>query len=328
MPSRRHLFGAAGAAALPAGLLPSAARAQDLLRQATVTVAFPAGGATDLAARLVAEGLRGAYATTAVVDNRTGGGGRVGTEHAKRLPADGGNLLYTPAFPMVLFPHVHRTLLYDTLRDFAPVALATRSMLSLSVGPMVPAGVRSFPDFVAWCRANPDKASYGATSGSSQHFAGVMLGRAAGIELTLVPYRGGAPAVADLLGGHIPATVNPLAEVLPNAANGELRILVTLGTARSRFTPEVASAQELGYRDVVFQDWSGVFAPSGTPPALIARANTLINQVMRSARGTEALAKFGAEADPVTPEEFAAIVRADFDRYGAIVRSTGFVAEE
>jgi hypothetical protein len=147
-----------------------------------------------------------------------------------------------------------------------------------------------------------------------------MLGRAAGIDLSLVPYRGGAPSITDLLGGHIPATVNPLAEVLPSAANGELRILLTMGTTRSRFAPEVPSAQEFGCRDSGFQDWSGVFAPVGTPPALIGRADTLINQVIRSDRGTEALAKFGAEADPHTPEEFAAIIRADFDRYGAIVR--------
>jgi tripartite-type tricarboxylate transporter receptor subunit TctC len=104
-----------------------------------------------------------------------------------------------------------------------------------------------------------------------------MLGRAAGIDLTLVPYRGGAPSITDLLGGHIPATVNPLAEVLPNAANGELRILLTMGTTRSRFAPEVPSAQEFGYRDLVFQDWSGAFAPVGTPPPLIGRAGTLVS---------------------------------------------------
>ncbi|MFT8247302.1 tripartite tricarboxylate transporter substrate-binding protein [Roseomonas sp. BN140053] len=326
MASRRHLL-AAGAAALPLTVL-RPARAQAPLRQAVIINAFPPGGATDMAARMVAEGLHGSYAATTLVDNRTGGGGRVGTEYAKRLPADGSALLYTPAFPMVLFPHVYRTLLYDTLKDFTPVALTTRSMLALSVGPAVPNSVRTLADFVAWCRADPAKATYGAPSGASQHFAGVMLGRAAGVELTLVPYRGGAPTVTDMLGGHIAAAINPLAEVLPHASGGGARILVVFGSRRSRFLPDVPTAQEFGYRDVVFQDWSGVFMPAGAPPELVRRANTLINGVMSSPQGVEAAAKFGAEIEPGTPEDFAAAVRFDYERYGAIVRSTGFVAED
>lgn len=326
MPSRRHLLG--GAAALSPGLFPRRSYAQEMLRQVTVVVAFPAGGATDLAARMVAEALRGRYAAQAVVENRTGAGGRTGTEYTKRLPADGSALIYTPAFPLVISPHVYPNLGYDTLRDFAPVALTTRSMLALSVGPKVPAAVRTLPDFVAWCRANPDAATYGAPSGASQHFAGVLINRATGANMTLVPYRGGAPSIADLLGGHIAAVVSPLAEALPQHRSGELRILVTLGTRRSRFLADVPSAGEHGFPDIVFQDWSGVFAPAGTPPALIQRANAIINDLMRSERGVEALARFGAEPDPQDPDAFATAVRADWERYRDIVRSSGFVGED
>lgn len=327
MPSRRSLI--AGLPALgAAALAPRRAAAQEPLRQATVVVAFPAGGATDIAARMVADVLRGPYAATVVVENRTGAGGRVGTESVKRGPADGSVLLYTPAFPLLIFPHIYRTLAYDSLRDFVPVAMTTRSMLAISVGPAVPAEVRTLGDFIAWCKANPARALFAAPPGGAQHFAGVMLGRAAGVELTMVPYRGGAPAIADLIGGHVPASINPLAEALPHVQRGQVRLLATTGARRSRFAPDVPTVEELGFGGVVFQDWAGVLAPAGTPAAHVQRANALINELIRSPQGVEAFARQGAETEPRTPEEFAATLRADWQRYGDIVRSTGFVAED
>jgi tripartite-type tricarboxylate transporter receptor subunit TctC len=324
MTSRRSLIAAAAAA--PFGLA-APALAQERLRQATIVVAFPAGGATDVAARLVADALRGSYANTVVVENRTGGGGRVGTEAVARGASDGSLLLYTPAFPLLIFPHIYRTLTYDTLRDFTPVAMTTRSMLSISIGPAVPAEVKTLPDFMAWCKANPARALFGAPSGSSQHFCGVMLGRAAGVEFTLVPYRGGAPAITDLLGGHVPSTINPLAEALPLSQRGELRLLATAGSRRSRFAPDIPTMRELGYGDVVFQDWSGVLAPAGMPAPLAARANAAVNEMLRTPQIIETLARIGWETEPRSQPEFAAAVREDWERYGAIVRSTGFVAE-
>lgn len=142
------------------------------------------------------------------MDSRTGSGGRVGTEYAKRLLSDGSALHCTPAFPMVLFPPIYPTLQYNTLHDFAPVASTMRSMYALSARPMVPASVRCFADFVAWCRTNRDEATFGAPQGASQHFAGVMLSRAAHIDLTLVSYRGGKLSITDVLGGHIVAVVS------------------------------------------------------------------------------------------------------------------------
>ncbi|MFT8244942.1 tripartite tricarboxylate transporter substrate-binding protein [Roseomonas sp. BN140053] len=329
MHHRRHVLaaGLAAAAALPA---PRLARAQPAaaVRQLSLVVPFPPGGGADAAARVVAEALRGTFATVCIVENRPGAAGRVGAEHVKRAPADGSVMLYTPAHPLVIFPHVYSRMPYDTLTDFVPVALTTRGVMAVAVGPAVPAAVRTLPDFVGWCRANPDKATYGAPAGSAQHFAGAMLARGAGITLTLVPYSGGAPSVADLVGGHIAATVNPLSEVTPLAGTGELRILGTTGAQRSRFLPEVPTLAESGIRDVLFQDWVGIVAPAGTPAALVNRANAVINAFLVSPRAAEAFERFGIEPDPQTPERFAAAVRADWERYREIVRSTGFRAED
>ncbi len=329
--SRRTFMSAlAVGAAAPAVLCGAVARAQTLapVKLLTVIVPFPAGGATDAVARLTAESLRGTYAENVVVENRAGAAGRIGVEYVKNRPADGSTLLFTPAFPISIFPHIYKKLNYDALADFVAVAPTSKGGLALAVGPAVPASVKTLGDFIAWCKANPAKANFGTASGSSQHFAGVTFARSAGIELPLIPYKGGAPAVVDLLGGQIAATVSPMPEVLPFAQDGRLRILATMGTSRSRFTPNVPTMVELGHKEVVFQDWSGFLAPAKTPPALVAQANAAITKLVRSEKGTEALAKLGTEADTQTPQEFASTVKAGWERYRAVVQATGFTAED
>ncbi|MCJ0766042.1 Bug family tripartite tricarboxylate transporter substrate binding protein [Variovorax terrae] len=333
MTTRRHFVrSVAAATALPAMLAPWAARAQNTtppIKQLTLVVPFPAGGATDAVARLVAEnGLRGRYAENVVVENRAGAGGRVGVEYVKNRPADGSTMLYTPTFPISIFPHIYKKLSYDAMADFTPVAPTSKGMLGLAIGPGVPASVTTLAEFVAWCKANPARSNFGTASGSSQHFAGVMFSRAAGIELRLVPYKGGAPAVVDLLGGHVSSTVSPLPEIIPHAADGKLRILAVTGSKRSRFLPNVPTMVESGYRDVVFQDWSGVLAPAKTAPELVARANAAISGYVRSDKGIEALAQLGTEADAQGVAEFGAAVKSSWERYRAIVQSTGFTAED
>jgi tripartite-type tricarboxylate transporter receptor subunit TctC len=314
------------AAALAAGAVPTL-RAQPALRQLTIVVAFPAGGATDAVARLVADGLRGRYADTVVVENRVGGNGRTGAVHVKNGPADGSLMLFTPAFPMAIFPHIYKTLPYDPLQDFVPVATTGKGAFALSVGPAVPAGVRTVADFVAWCRANPDAATFGAPAGGGQHFAGAQFARLAAIPLRMVPYKGGAPSVIDVLGGHIAAVVTPLPEVLGHVKEGKLRMLATTTAQRTRFTPDVPTLRELGW-EVVFQDWSGLLAPARTPREAVARANAAVAQVIRSPAGMQAMATIGAEADLNSLEDFAVLYRATYERYREVVKSTGFTAED
>lgn len=330
MHTRRAFLGkvtaglAAGATAFSLRVL-----AQDSAKQVGITVSFPAGGATDILARLIAEGLRRNYAPTVVVENRPGAGGRIGTEYVKNGKNDGSVLLFTPAFPMLIFPQVYRNLPYDTLRDFVPVGIGARGgSLALSIGPAVPASVKTIADFVQWCKENPKRAVFGAPSGSGQHFAGAMFARGAGIVFDLVPYKGGAPQIQDLLGGHIPASVNPVAEALPHAQGGKLRVLATTGSRRSPSLPDVPTMLELGFKDVLFQDWLGMFAPARTPPAIVARLNAAMAEVMKSEHSAEGLAKLGMEAEIVTAERFAEMVKADYERYRAIVQATGFTAND
>jgi tripartite-type tricarboxylate transporter receptor subunit TctC len=330
MYSRRQFLGTI-AAGLASGASAFSLRvfAQESVKQVSITVAFPAGGATDILARLIADGLRRNYAPTVVVENRPGAGGRIGTEYVKNGKNDGSVLLFTPAFPLLIFPQVYKNLPYDTLRDFVPAGIGARGgALALSIGPAVPASVKTVADFVQWCKENPKRAVFGAPSGSGQHFAGAMFARAAGIVLDLVPYKGGAPQIQDLLGGHIPASVNPVAEALPHAQGGKLRVLATTGSKRSPSLPDVPTMLELGYKDVLFQDWLGMFAPARTPSAIVTRLNAAMADVMKSDQSAEGLAKLGMEAEIVTPERFAEMVRADYERYRAIVQATGFTADD
>src|SRR6266481_3159757 len=217
MLTRRTVLAASAVAAIGA----VRAQAQTLRKTVHIVVGFPAGGATDLIARILADRLRGPYASTVLVENKPGAAARIAVDYVKNAEPDGSVMLFTPDFPITLYPHSFRSLSYDPLRDLSPVAPAARSMLTYIVGPAVPAGVRSLADFVQWCKAHPESATYATTAaGGTPHFVGVMLASAAGIKMTPVHYRGGAPALQDLLGGHVPAGINPISETLSQAKSG------------------------------------------------------------------------------------------------------------
>jgi len=328
MTTRRDTLKAlAAGAALPALLAATPARAQQLIRQLTIVVAFPAGGATDVVARLVGEGLRGKYAETVIVDNKVGGNGRIGAVAVKNAPPDGSVMLFGPAFPMAIFPHIYKTLPYDPLHDFVPVATTGKGAFVLSVGPAVPASVKTVADFIAWCKAHPDNATFGAPTGGGQHFAGVLFARSANVPLRMIGYKGGAPSVIDVLGGHIAAVVTPIPEVIEHARAGKVRMLATTTRQRTRFTPAVPTMKELGY-DVVFEDWSGLIAPARTPTEIVHHVNALVNEVVRSPAVAAKLVEIGVDADVNTPEEFATIYRNTYEKYREVVKSTGFTAED
>src|SRR6201982_3403694 len=146
-------------------------------------------------------------------------------------------------------------------------------MLTYNIGPAVPESVKTLAEFAQWCKANPGKASYATTAGGgTPHFVGMMFANAAGVAMTPVHYRGGAPALQDLLGGHVAASVNPIAEALPMMQSGQVRILAVTGTQRSRFAPEIPTAREQGF-DVAIDSWLGVFVPAKTPPEIVAAFN-------------------------------------------------------
>jgi tripartite-type tricarboxylate transporter receptor subunit TctC len=327
MLTRRHLLAASAAGLVAAG--PSVrALAQALKKPVHIIVGFPAGGGTDVIARILAEALRGPYASTVLVENKPGAAARIAVESVKNAEADGSVMLLTPDFPITLYPSSFRSLNYDPLRDFTPVAPAAKSMLTYNVGPAVPDSVKTLADFVQWCKANPGKATFATTAaGGTPHFVGVMLANAAGVPMTPVHYRGGAPALQDLLGGHVPAGVNPISESLPHARSGTLRMLAVTGSRRSPFLSDVPTMREQGY-DVVIDSWLGVFVPVKTPEDAVNALSAAIGEASRSAQMVENLAKVGNEPAFQTPREFAATVKADIERWSPVVKASGFVAEE
>src|SRR3954470_13582596 len=238
MPTRRQALARllAAPAVLGAG---RSAWAQQAKRPLHLVVGFPAGGGTDVIARILADRLRVSFASSVIVENRPGAAARLAVDYVKNAEPDGSVMLFTPDFPITLYPHSFRSLSYDPLRDLSPVAPVARSMLTYIIGPAVPASVTSLADFVQWCKAHPENAAYATTAaGGTPHFVGVMLASAAGIAMTPVHYRGGAPALQDLIGGHVPASVNPISETFSLAKSGTLRMLAVTGSQRSPFLPD------------------------------------------------------------------------------------------
>lgn len=327
MLTRRSLIQRAAAGVAATGLPLSIARAQVINQNARVVVPFPAGGSTDVLARIMADNLKGVYAPTAIVENRVGGAGRIAVDYVKGAEADGSVMLFTPDFLMTVYPHSFRQLSYDPVKDFTPVAVVAKSALCLSVGPAVPAEVKTLADFVQWCKANPKTATYATTAaGGTPHFAGLMLSQASKVEMTPVHYKGGAPALQDLIGGHVSSSVNPVGEALPFAKAGTIRVLAVTSPKRSTFLPDVPSMKEAGY-DVVIEAWLGTLVPSRVPADVVGKLNLAIKNIFSAPDVTQKLAQLGNEPAYQTPEEFAATVKADIQRWGPVVKASGFVAD-
>jgi tripartite-type tricarboxylate transporter receptor subunit TctC len=304
------------------------ARAQTLTKPVRIIVGFPAGGGTDMIARILAERLRGSYASAVVVENKPGASARLAAEFVKNAEPDGSVLLFTPDFTMTIYPHSFRALSYDPVRDFTPVSPVARSMLTYNVGPAVPDSVKTLADYVAWCKANPTKAAYATTSaGATPHFVGMMLANAARVPMTAVHYRGGAPALQDLLGGHVPASVNPISETLPFVRAGTIRALAVTGSKRSTFLPDVPTMKEAGY-DVVSDTWLGVLAPAKMPTETLNALSAAVREATKSPQMLESLTKIGNEPTFQTPAQFAETVKADIAYWGPVVKASGFVADD
>jgi tripartite-type tricarboxylate transporter receptor subunit TctC len=331
--SRRSLVRASGAAVALATLGSFAGRAgaqgAQPLDVVKIVTGFPPGGTTDTLSRRVAEHLRGgAYAKTALVENKPGAGGQIAVQGMKGGPTDGSVLLLTPASMLMIYPHIYKKLAYDAFTDVTAVSLGCTFDFGFCVGPAVPDSVKDIKGFLAWCKANPDKANYGSpAAGSVPHFIGVLLGQAGGVDLKHVSYRGSAPAVADLVAGQIQAVSAPVGEFTQQANAGKIRFLGASGATRSRFAPNVPTFAEQGYKDLVFSEWFGFFAPGGTPAPVVMRANEAIRAALAKKDVIDGLAVMGLEAKSSTPQELATLLKESYDRWGPIVKKIGFSAD-
>lgn len=309
--------------------MPAHAQALNPSRVAKFVVGFPAGGATDLLARTLAEKIKSHYPQGLLVENRVGAASRLAVEHVKASAADALTMLFTVDFALTIFPHSFKHLSYDPLEDFTPVAMCSKSALVLSVGPKVPESVKSVADFLLWAQAHPDQAAFASTSaGASPHFAGLMFSKATQTPLLHVPYKGGAPALQDLMGGQIACSFNPLGEVMPQLPSARLRPLAVTSRSRSRFLPQVPSLFELGYKEVVVESWLGVLCPKHTPQVLVQKTSDWINEALAQENMKEALAKLGMQAVQSTPEQFAKAIKSDLEMWEPVIKASGFSAEE
>jgi tripartite-type tricarboxylate transporter receptor subunit TctC len=290
-------------------------------------VGFGAGGAIDVIARMLVEGMK-EHTPSLIVDNRPGAGGRLALSALKGGPADGTTMILTPASNVVVFPHVYKSLGYDPFKDFAPVTSVCSFPFLITVGPMVPADVGTLAEFVRWCAANPKQATYGtAAAGSMLHFTGVTLAKAGQFEFVHLPY-GGPGGIQDLIGGRIAATIYPIGTALPHVQSGAIRALATTGTQRSLPLAEVPTAREAGYPALEANEWFGVFVPASTPAGTVNRLNETIRAVVNTDAFKTALAKLSMDPVSETPKEFVQLIKSDFDRWGPIVQASGFTPED
>jgi tripartite-type tricarboxylate transporter receptor subunit TctC len=322
---RRFVAAAAGAGA--SIVASRRAHSQVIGKLTRMIVGFAPGGSSDVTARLLVEQMRG-YASTIIIDNRPGAGGRIAVETAKAGAPDGSVLLLSPASMIVLYPHLYKPLGYDPVQDLVAVTTLCAFPFVLSVGPLVPRDVRTLADFIQWCKANPKLASYGTSgAGSMLHFAGMMLARAANFDFTHVPYKGASPALQDLLGGQVASTVGVLGIALPHIQAGNLRALAMTGATRSSFLPDVPTLTEAGFSGLAITEWQGLFVPAKTPPAVVHALNRSVRDALDTAEVKAGLIKLSFEAGGTSPEQFADIVRADIARWEPIVKASGFAPE-
>jgi tripartite-type tricarboxylate transporter receptor subunit TctC len=322
MITRRDVLTASAGIALSAACRAPRALAQPFAKTAHILSGFTPGF-QDAMARLVAGQMSG-YAETIVVENRPGAGGRLAAEAVKNADADGSVMLFAPLGFMIFFPHVYKTLRYQP-RDFTPVSTVASSPTLLTVGPMVPADVKTLADFVAWCSANPKLATYGTPgAGTTLHFLGTMLGRRAGFDFLHVPYQGGG-ALQDLVKGVIAAAVMPIGSSLGLVQSGDLRALVTTGPRRCPFVSAVPTVREAGYPSLEDLTWFAFFVSAKTPVPIVDKLNAAIQAALRTDEVRAGMAKLAVEPDAIAMEDFARLIASESDRWKAIVQETGFV---
>jgi tripartite-type tricarboxylate transporter receptor subunit TctC len=321
MHPRRSLIVPAGLLALSALLAPQVFAQSAPIK---IVVGYPAGATSDALARVVGEAMARRLNQPVIVENKTGAGGQIANQMVKMAPADGHTLLMTPVATMSIFPHSFAgRLQYDPFKDFAPVAHLSNFQVGLGVGTGVPA--RTLAEYVAWVKANPEKNGFygSAAPGSLPHFFGVMFAKTAGIQLQHVAYRGTAGAMQALAGGEIAALSTVAADLQSLVQANKATLLAVAGEKRSPQFPKVPTFREQGY-DLVATPWYGLFAPAGTPSATVQRLAQAAMEAVQDPAVAQRLADMGVEPTGYAPAKLAEIMKADYERWGAPIRESGF----
>ena len=287
---------------------------------------YAAGGGSDTLARIIGQKLLESWGQPVVVDNRPSAGGNLGAELVARAAPDGYTLFVTPSAVLTINPHLYAKLRYDTFKDFAPVIAATNSPYFLVVHPKIPA--TNVKELIVFAKANPGKMNYSSSgNGSSTHLAGVLLNSLADINVVHIPYKGGAPAIVDLLAGAIQMRFSSVVPVLPHVRGGRLRGLAMTSAKRYTPMPEVPTIAESGLPGYVVESFYMVAAPSGTPRAVVEKLNAEIARKLKDAEVNARMAADGAEVIGASVAETTKMLRDDYNRWAKPVKDSGARAD-
>jgi tripartite-type tricarboxylate transporter receptor subunit TctC len=304
----------AAATALPAQAQPYPNRPIKLI------VPFPPGGPVDVMARVVVQRLAIGLGQV-IIDNRPGAGGTLGSRAAAMAEPDGYTLLFGSSTTLAAGPSLSRNLGYDPVKSFVPVGMISSVPFVLAISPHIPA--RTLAELVAYAKANPGKVNFGAPTGTLPHLTGEMLKMRTGIDIVHIPYKGAATAITDVLSGQMDMAFEPISVMVGHVREGTVIPLVVTGAARSPELPDVPTMIESGYPGFVSMSWTGIVAPAGTPPEVVAKLNRAVIDSFGSKEARESLARLGAEPNFGTPESFGAMIAAEIPKWAETVRAAG-----
>lgn len=287
-----------------------------------MVVPFAPGGAVDTLGRLVAKQLTDVLGQTVVVENKPGAGGNIGSNIVAKAAPDGYTLLFGAAGNITINPSLFDNMPYDVEKDLAPAALAGQSMNVLVVPAALP--VDSVAELIDYARKHPDKLNYGSSgNGGTTHLAGELFNAMAGTRITHVPYQGSGPAMIDLLAGRVQLMFDNLPSAMPHIQRGDLKALGVTGAMRSPQLPDVPTIAETGLAGFEATTWFGVFAPAGTPQAVLERLNGAVNQVMQSAPVEQKLQSMAAYFQPTTRAQFQTLIHDDTAKWARVIKAAG-----
>jgi tripartite-type tricarboxylate transporter receptor subunit TctC len=281
-----------------------------------MVVAFPPGGSTDIAVRVLAERIAPALGQSVLVENRTGASGNVAAEYVLNQPADG-HLVLATADALASTPHLYK-LAFDPAKEFLPVVQLTRQPVVLAAHPSL--GVGSVAELIALAKGKPGLAYATSGAGSLQHIAAEWFAKLAGVKLTHVPYKGGGQAIIDLVGGQVPLGSLGNTPLLPHYRAGKVKILAQTTRARSASLPQVPTYEETGQKGLVLEQWLGLFVAAGSPSAAVARLNAEIGKALAEPAVRERFAQYGLEPVGGTPEQFVRVYRDDYEMYARLIK--------
>jgi tripartite-type tricarboxylate transporter receptor subunit TctC len=320
---RRHVW---PLLALASALFASAATAQDYpTRPIRMIVAFSAGGTTDYVARLLADKVRGSLGQPVVIENKPGANGAIGADFVSKAEPDGYTLFFSTAGALSINPSMRSDLPYDPVKGFTPIVPTARNTVLFAVNSGL--GVSTAQEMIARAKEKPGSITVAITGiGAISHLAIEMLQHSAKIKLQAVPYRGAGPAIADLIGGQVNAMSAEVPVLMPQIKAGKAKVLAISAQSRSEVMPDIPTFAELGYPDVVADNWSGVLAPPKTPPAIVAKLNAAFNAVVKDPDVRKKLADNGVSTIGGTPEDLTALITSEIARWRKVVAETGVKA--